>query len=41
MLIFEIRLPLKEPLVTTFDQARAHTSRKSVVAYDMSIAKST
>ena len=40
MLIFEIRLPLREPLVTTFDETRALTSRKFVVAQDMSIPKS-
>ena len=31
MLIFEIRLPLKEPLVATFDETRALNSRKSVL----------
>ena len=40
MLIFEIRLPLKEPLVATFDDTRALTSRKSEVVQDMSIPKS-
>ena len=41
MLIFEIRLPPKEPLVATFDETRALTSRKSGVAQDMSISKLT
>ena len=41
MLIFEIRLPLKEPLVATFDEMRALTSRKYVVVQDMNISKST
>ena len=41
MLIFEIRLPLKEPLVATFDEMRALTSRKYVVVQDMNIPKST
>ena len=40
MLIFEICLPLKEPLVATFDETRALASRKSVVIQDMSIKKS-
>ena len=40
MLIFEIRSPLKEPLVATFDETHALTFRKSVVVQDMSIAKS-
>ena len=31
MLVFEIRLPLKEQLVATFHETRALTSRKSVV----------
>ena len=31
MLIFQIRLPLKEPLVATFDETRPLTSRISVV----------
>ena len=31
MLIFEIRLHLKEQLVATFDETRALTSRKYVV----------
>ena len=41
MSIFEIRLPEKEPLVATFDETRALTSRKSVVVQDMNIAKSS
>ena len=40
MLIFEIRLPLKKPLLATFDETRTLTSRKSVVVQDMSIPKS-
>ena len=31
ILIFEIRLPLKEPLVATVDETRALTSRTFVV----------
>ena len=38
-LIFVIRLPLKEPLVATFDETNALRSRKPVVVQDMSIAK--
>ena len=40
MLIFEICLPLKEPLVATFDETRALASGKSVVIQDISIKKS-
>ena len=41
MLIFEIRLLLKEPLVTTFDETRALTSIKYTVIQGMSIPNST
>ena len=41
MLIFEIRLLLKEPVVATFDETRALTTIKSVFVQDMSISKST
>ena len=41
MFIFEIRLPLKEPFVATFDETRPLTSKKSVVVLDMNIPKST
>ena len=40
MLIFEIRLPLKERLVATSDKTRALTSRISVVFQVMKIPKS-
>ena len=39
MLVFEICLPLKETLVVTFDETRAHTSRKHVVVQGMSLLK--
>ena len=41
MLIFEIRLPLKELLVAIFDETRAVTFRKSVVIQGIKIPKST
>ena len=41
MLIFEIRLPLKEPLVAIFDETRAFTSRKSVVIQGIKIPRLT
>ena len=41
MLIFEIRLPLKERLVATSDKTRALTSRISAVSQVMKIPKST
>ena len=40
-LIFEIWLPLKEPLVVTFGEKRAHTSRKCVVVQGMNLIKSS
>ena len=40
MLIFEIRLPLKERLVATSDKTRALTSRISAVSQVMKIPKS-
>ena len=40
MLIFEICLPLKESLVGTFDETRAHTSRKYVEVQNMNLLKS-
>ena len=40
MLIFEVRLLLKEQLVATFDETRALTSRKSVAVQDFNIPKS-
>ena len=41
MLIFEVRLHLKEPLVATFDETCAFTSGKSVVVQEMDIPKLT
>ena len=41
MLIFEIHLALKEPLVATFYQTRPLTSRKYVVALGRNILKSS
>ena len=41
MLIFEVRCLLKEPLVATFNETRALTSRKSVVVQDTNILIST
>ena len=38
-LIFEIWLPLKEPLVVTFGKMRAHTSRKCVVVQGINLIK--
>ena len=40
MLIFEVRLPLKQPLVATFDETRGLISRKPVVVQDMNTPKS-
>ena len=40
-LIFEIWLPLKEPLVVTFGETRAHNSRKCVVVQGMNLIKSS
>ena len=41
MSIFEICLPLTEPLVVTFSKTREHTSRKYVVVQGMSLPKSS
>ena len=41
MLIFEIRLPLKEPLVATFDETRAQTSRICVAVKGINLTKSS
>ena len=41
MLIFEVRLPLKEPLVATFSETRALTFKKSGVVQDINSPKST
>ena len=41
MLISEIALPLKEPLVVTYSEMRVHTSRKCVVIQDMKLTKSS
>ena len=41
MLIFDVRLPLIEPLVVNFDETCSLTSRKSVVVEDMKIPKLT
>ena len=41
MSIFEICLPLTEPLVVTFSKTREHTSRKYVVVQGMSFPKSS
>ena len=41
MLIFEICLPLKEPLVVTFGETCAHTSRKYVVVQGMNLLRSS
>ena len=41
MLIFEICLPLKEPLIVTFGEMRAHTSRKCAVVQGMNLTKSS
>ena len=40
-LIFEICLPLKKPLVVTFGETRAYTSRKCVVVQGMKVTKSS
>ena len=40
MLIFDIRLPLKEPLMVTFDETRAPTPKKLEVVQDMKVPKS-
>ena len=40
-LIFEICLLLKEPLVVTFGETRAHTSRKCAVVQGMNVTKSS
>ena len=40
MLIFEISLPLKEPLVVTYSEMHAQTSRKCVAAQHMKLTKS-
>ena len=37
MLIFEICLSLREPLMVTFGETRAHTSRKCVDVQGMNI----
>ena len=39
-LICEIWLPLKEPLVVTFGETRAHTSRKCIVVQGMNLIES-
>ena len=39
MLIFEIFLPVREPLVATFKETRAVTSPKDIVKHDMKIPK--
>ena len=39
MLIFEICLPLKEPLVVNFSETPARTSRKYVVVQGMNLSK--
>ena len=41
MLIFRICLPLKEPLVVTFGETRAQTSRKCVAVQGMILTKSS
>ena len=41
MLIFEISLPLKEPLVVTYSEMRAHTSGKCVADQGMKLTKSS
>ena len=40
MSLLEICLPLRKPLVATFDETRALISRKYVVVQDTIIAKS-
>ena len=41
MLVFEICLALKEPLVVTFGETRPHTSRKSVAVPGINLTKSS
>ena len=41
MLIFEVRLPLKEPLVAAFGEKHALTSNKYVVVQGMKLLKSS
>ena len=39
MLIFKICLPLKQPLLVTFGETRAHTSGKYVFVQGMNLTK--
>ena len=41
MLIFDVWLSPKEPLVVTFGKTRAHTSRKYIVVQGMNLPKSS
>ena len=41
MLIFEIYLPLQEPLVVILSELRAHTSRKCIDVQGMNLAKTS